>query len=305
MHNLVDAPTPQRYRTIWLSDVHLGMPGIQTDRLLDFLRRHDTNHLYLVGDIVDGWRLRKAWRWDQHCNDVIQKLLRKARKGTRITYIPGNHDEFARSYIGYHLGNIEIVRNAMHETADGRRLLVLHGDEFDGIIGYAKWLSVLGSGAYCSAMRVSTALNAMRRRLGLPPWSLSAYLKNRVKNAVKSLADFERVIAEEARTHKADGVVCGHLHRPDIEDIQGITYYNTGDWVESCTALVENHDGHMEILHWLPEFSAHPCAYLPDRRYAAPVLNHASRPHSPRSRRSEVGSQRSEVRGRKSESVGQ
>jgi UDP-2,3-diacylglucosamine pyrophosphatase LpxH len=277
MHAPTEPAAPHRYRTIWLSDVHLGMHGSQTDRLLDFLRRHDADHLYIVGDLVDGWRLRKVWRWNQACNDVIQKLLRKARKGTRITYIPGNHDEFARAYIGCRLGQIDIARNALHQTADGRRLLVLHGDEFDGVIAYAKWLSVLGSNAYCAAMQINGVINAVRRRLGLPSWSLSAYLKNRVKDAVKSLADFERAIAEEARSHHADGVVCGHLHRPAIQNIQGIAYYNTGDWVESCTALVEHHNGSMEILHWTPEVKMPQCP--------VPDLQAARTPPSPRSPR--------------------
>lgn len=246
----VGTAKPVTFRTIWISDVHLGMKLVRSRCLLDFLRHHDAQDLYIVGDFIDGWRFKRKPYWEQAGNDVIQKLLRKARKDTRITYIPGNHDEFLREYVGLHLGNIRIARNAIHVTADRRRLLVLHGDEFDGVIACARWVSVLGSGAYCWALGISRSLSALRRRLGFRPWSLSKYLKDRIKDVVKSLADFETALVEEARKHGADGVVCGHIHRPAIEAFDGVTYYNTGDWVESCTALVEHVDGSMELIHW-------------------------------------------------------
>lgn len=238
------------FRTIWISDVHLGMKLVRTDALLDFLRHHEAETIYIVGDLIDGWLLKRSWSWTQQCNDVVQKLLRKVRKGAQIYYIPGNHDEFARDYAGLQLGGIKILRQATHTTIDNRSLLVLHGDEFDGVIACAKWLSMLGAGAYSVAMRLNQVINVVRRAFGHPYWSLSAYLKNKVKDAVKSLARFEQAVVEEARRHQVDGVICGHIHRPAIEEFEGITYYNTGDWVESCTALVEHFDGSMEIIHW-------------------------------------------------------
>lgn len=238
------------YRTIWISDVHLGMRHVRTDALLDFLRRHECEHLYIVGDLIDGWRLRKSWYWDEDCNTVIQKLLRKARHGTRVTYVPGNHDEFVRSFVGLHFGGIRILPEAIHETADGRRLVVIHGDEFDGLIGCAKWLSVMGSGVYSMALRLNQGINAVRRRLGFSYWSLAGFLKSRAKTMVLWMANFEQLVLKAAERHGADGVICGHVHQPDIQEIGGIAYYNTGDWVESCTALVEHVDGSMELLYW-------------------------------------------------------
>jgi UDP-2,3-diacylglucosamine pyrophosphatase LpxH len=237
-------------RTIFLSDVHLGTRGCQSHLLLDFLRQHDAETIYLVGDIVDGWRLRRAWYWPQEHNDVVQKLLRKARKGTRVVYVPGNHDEFLRDYLGTHFGGVEVVDSIIHDAADGRRLLVIHGDQFDIVVRHAKWLAFLGDWAYTGALGINTWLNMGRRKLGLTYWSLSAWAKLKVKNAVNFIGKFEDALASEARRRAVDGVVCGHIHHAAMHDIAGVRYINTGDWVESCTAIVESHDGTFEIVRW-------------------------------------------------------
>jgi UDP-2,3-diacylglucosamine pyrophosphatase LpxH len=244
---------PRRYRAIFISDVHLGTKGCQADLLLDFLKHCECETLFLVGDIVDGWRLKRSWYWPQAHNDVVQKLLRKARKGTKVYYVPGNHDEMFRDYCGVHFGGVEVVQDHIHETADGRRLLILHGDQFDGIVRYHRWLALLGDWAYNLALSLNTWLNRLRRRLGFDYWSLSAFLKLKVKNAVQFIADFENAVAEEARRRGADGVVCGHIHHAEIREIGGLVYCNDGDWVESCTALVEHPDGRLEILRWAEE----------------------------------------------------
>jgi len=247
----VDEPVPvRRYRTVFISDVHLGTRGCQAELLLDFIRHTECEQLYLIGDIIDGWRLKGGWYWPQSHNDVVQKILRLARKGVKVVYVPGNHDEFARQYCGTHFGGVVVARDAVHETADGRRLLIVHGDEFDGVIRYAKWLSLLGDWAYAIVLALNTWFNRVRRRLGFGYWSLSAYLKGKVKNAVQFIADFETAVADEARRRGVDGVVCGHIHKADLRDIDGLTYANDGDWVESCTALVEHVDGRLEILEW-------------------------------------------------------
>jgi UDP-2,3-diacylglucosamine pyrophosphatase LpxH len=241
---------PKRYRAIFLSDIHLGTRGCKADFLLDFLRYNDAETIYLVGDIVDGWRLKRFWYWPQSHNDVVQKLLRKARKGARVIYVPGNHDEAFRDYTGTHFGGIEVKLDDIHVTTDGTRLLVIHGDAFDGIVRYAKWLALLGDWAYTVCLALNTYVNHARRRLGFGYWSLSAYLKNKVKNAVQFVDDYERAIAEEARRRCVDGVVCGHIHKAEMRRIGDILYINDGDWVESCTALVEHMDGRLELLHW-------------------------------------------------------
>ncbi|MEJ1993649.1 MAG: UDP-2,3-diacylglucosamine diphosphatase [Limibacillus sp.] len=246
-------PETRRYRAVFLSDIHLGTRGCKAEFLLDFLRYNEADKIYLVGDIVDGWRLKKSWYWPQAHNDVVQKLLRKARKGTEIIYVPGNHDEALRNYTGVHFGGVVVASDTVHETADGRRLLVLHGDAFDGVVKYAKWLALLGDGAYNLMLQVNTWYNVTRRMLGFGYWSLSAYLKNKVKNAVKFVDDFERAVAEEARRRNLDGVICGHIHKAEMREIEGILYINDGDWVESCTALVEHQDGRLEIIHWAEE----------------------------------------------------
>ena len=240
-----------RFRTIWISDVHLGTKESRVDFLLDFLRHHESEYLYLVGDIFDGWALRKGWFWNQDHNDFVQKVLRKARKGTKVVYIPGNHDEFARQFIPLRLGRIDIVGRAIHTTAANERLLVLHGDEFDGVVMNARWLSLLGSWTYVRVLRLNRWFNRVRRWLGKPYWSLSAYLKHKAKRAVQYVADFETVLATEAKRSGVDGVVCGHIHHPEMQRFEGgIRYANCGDWVESCTALVERMDGTLEIVRW-------------------------------------------------------
>ncbi len=244
----------RRYRAIFVSDIHLGTRGCQAEMLLDFLKHTESDYLYLVGDIIDGWRLKRAWFWAQSHNDVIQKVLRKARKGTRVIYIPGNHDEAARDYVGLQFGGVAVAMEAIHTMADGRRYLVLHGDAFDGVVKYARWLAHLGDRAYGAALTVSHWFNAIRQRLGYPYWSLSAYLKYKVKNAVEYISRFEHAVAEEARRRTVDGVICGHIHHAEQRQIDGIDYCNDGDWVESCTALVEHLDGGLEILHWAPEY---------------------------------------------------
>ena len=240
----------RRYRSLFISDLHLGTRGAQAEALLEFLRQHDADTIYLVGDIVDGWRLRSSWYWPQAHNDVVQKLLRKARKGARLIYVPGNHDEFLREFCGMHFGGIEVHETAVHEAADGKRYLVIHGDIFDVVVRHAKWLALLGDWAYGIAMWLSRRINAVRRRLGFAYWSLSAWAKARVKNAVNYIGRFEETLAAEAARHGVDGVICGHIHSAAMRDFEGFRYLNTGDWVESCTALVEHEDGRMEIIHW-------------------------------------------------------
>ncbi len=257
MRGFVETAEPMKYRAIFISDVHLGTRGCKAEFLIDFLRHTESDYIYLVGDMVDGWRLKRSWYWPQSHNDVVQKLLRKARKGSRVIYVPGNHDEVLRDYTGHHFGGVEVVKDAVHETADGRRMLVIHGDAFDGVVMHARWLALLGDWAYVACLQLNTWFNLCRRRLGFGYWSLSAYLKNKVKNAVKYMDDFERAVAEEARRRKLDGVVCGHIHKAEIKTIDGVTYCNDGDWVESCTALVEHFDGRLELVHWaeLRDFS--------------------------------------------------
>lgn len=240
----------QQYRTIWLSDAHLGWRGSEAGQLLEFLKHHDAEHWYLVGDMVDGWMLKRTWHWPQHHNDIVQKLLRKVRKGSRVDYIPGNHDEFLRDFVGLQFGGVTLLRDALHTTADGRKLWVLHGDEFDSIVHYAPWLAFLGNNGYDAMILLGRPLNRLRRWLGRPDWSLSAYVKQRVKNIIKFVTDYEQALAREARKRGADGVICGHIHKAEIRAFEGIAYYNTGDWVESCTALVEHFDGRLEIIRW-------------------------------------------------------
>jgi UDP-2,3-diacylglucosamine pyrophosphatase LpxH len=237
-------------RTAWISDTHLGTAGCNAELLLDFLKSVDCEYLYLVGDIVDGWQLRKGWYWPPRHNDVVRCVLKKAKHGTRVIYVPGNHDEAFRGYVGLNLGGIELAPEAIHETADGRRLLVLHGDEFDGVVLYARWLAFLGDGAYTLLLKLNRVLNWIRRKRGLPYWSLSSHLKKKVKNAVQFISRFEEMVAVAAHERGANGVVCGHIHSAEIRQIGDVTYYNDGDWVESCTALVEYPDGRMEIIDW-------------------------------------------------------
>jgi UDP-2,3-diacylglucosamine pyrophosphatase LpxH len=250
MSNVPRDGASMRVRSVWISDLHLGTPGCRAVDLLEFLRHYDCDHLFLVGDIVDGWQLRRSWYWPQTHNDVIQKLLRKARKGTHVVFIPGNHDEFARRYVEHHFGGIEVAEDWIHTTADGRRLWITHGDLFDGVIQRAAWLAHVGDSLYEFTLKLNRHFNTFRARLGLPYWSLSKYLKLKVKRAVSYVGDFEGAVAREARRRGVDGVVCGHIHHAEMRTIDGVLYCNDGDWVESLTALVEHRDGHLEIVDW-------------------------------------------------------
>jgi len=243
-------PDVRHFRTLFISDVHLGSKAAKADFLIDFLRHHEAETIVLVGDIVDGWRLKRNWYWPQAFNDVTQKFLRKARKGTRIIYIPGNHDEFLRDFPGTHFGGVEVADRIFHEAADGRRYLVLHGDEFDVVVRHARVVAYLGDWAYDAAIAINVVFAAVRRRLGLPYWSFSSWAKQQVKTAVNFIGEFQKVVVEEARRADADGVICGHIHHAVITEIDGIRYINSGDWVESCTAIAEHHDGGMELITW-------------------------------------------------------
>lgn len=245
----------RRYRTVWISDVHLGTRGCNADMLIDFLDHVDSDTMYLVGDIVDGWQLKKRFYWPAAHNDVIWRLMKRARRGTRMIYIPGNHDEMFRQFAGLDFGGIKIRRKAIHETADGRRLLVLHGDEFDAITLSHRWLAHVGDAAYTALMTLNRAVSAVRRKFGMPYWSLSKHAKAKVKNAVAFISRFEEIVAEAAGSRGVDGVVCGHIHTAEMRDIAGVAYYNDGDWVEGCNALVEHFDGTMEILNWGDEIA--------------------------------------------------
>ena len=239
-----------KYRAIWISDVHLGTSGCQAEYLLDFLKHNEANTFYLVGDIIDGWKLKKSWYWPQAHNDVIQKLLRKARKGSEVIYIPGNHDEMARQFFGLSFGDIQVKDDAIHVMLNGKRLWITHGDLFDGVMQYAKWLAYVGDSLYTFILVLNRWFNKIRVRMGLEYWSLSQYLKHSVKNAVSYISSFETIMAREARHINCDGVVCGHIHKAEIREIDGLIYCNDGDWVESLTALVETMAGELKIIHW-------------------------------------------------------
>ena len=248
---MLEAAPSIRCRAAFISDIHLGTRGCQAELLLEFIRELDCETLYLVGDIFDGWKMRSGWHWPQSHNDVVQKVLRMARKGVRVIYIPGNHDERIRDFCGVHFGGVVVARDAIHEGADGRRYLVTHGDEFDSVVQNAKWLALLGDWSYRALLALNTHFNRLRRLLGLSYWSLSAFLKHRVKDAVAFIDRFEMVMAEEARRRGVHGVICGHIHKAEIRDFDGIAYLNDGDWVESCSALVEDHDGQFRLVRWL------------------------------------------------------
>ena len=244
----------RRYRTIWISDVHLGTRGCNAEMLIDFLDRTDSETMYLVGDIIDGWRLKKKFYWPAEHNDIVWRVLKRAKRGTRIIYIPGNHDEMFRQFTGLNFGGIEIRRAAFHDTADGRRLMVLHGDEFDAVMLSQRWLAFVGDWAYHAVMRLNVVVNTVRKALGKPYWSLSKAAKHKVKNAVEFIGQYEEVVARAAGERGVDGVVCGHIHTAEFRRFEhegrSVEYWNDGDWVEGCNALVEHFDGRMEILHW-------------------------------------------------------
>lgn len=246
----------QRYRTIWISDVHLGTRGCNAAMLIDFLDRTDSETMYLVGDIIDGWRLKRSWYWPALHNDIVWRVMKRAKRGTRVVFIPGNHDEMFRQFTGMTFGGIEIRRSAIHETADGRRLMVTHGDEFDAVVMCHRWLAFLGDFAYELLLRSNVWINAVRQMFDLPYWSLAKHAKHKVKNAVEFISRFEEAVAHEASARGVDGVVCGHIHTAEMRQFGDLTYYNDGDWVEGCTALVEHFDGRMEVLHWAEEIAA-------------------------------------------------
>ena len=261
----------KRYRTIWISDVHLGTKGCNAEMLIDFLDHTDSDTMYLAGDIIDGWRLKKKFYWPAEHNDIFWRVLKRARRGTRIIYIPGNHDEMFRQFTGLNFGGVEIRRAAFHDTADGRRLIVLHGDEFDAVMLAHRWLAFVGDTLYHVMMGLNHWVNKSRRALGLPYWSLSKMAKHKVKNAVEFIGRYEKVVAKAAAERGVDGVVCGHIHTAEFREFDhdgaSIEYWNDGDWVEGCNALVEHFDGRMEILNWPEEVAKRNAdAEVPDER---------------------------------------
>jgi len=262
----------RKYRTIWISDIHLGTKGCNAEMLIDFLDRVDSETMYLVGDIIDGWRLKKKFYWPPAHNDIVWRILKRAKRGTRIVYIPGNHDEMFRQFSGLNFGGIEIRRAAFHDTADGRRLMVLHGDEFDAVMLSHRWLAFLGDTLYHLLMSLNVGVNSVRKALGLPYWSLSKTAKHKVKNAVEFIGKYEETVARAAAERGVDGVVCGHIHTAEHRMFDGIEYWNDGDWVEGCNALVEHFDGTMEILHWPEEMARREaCASSPPRAVPLPA----------------------------------
>ena len=242
---------PRHYRTAWISDAHLGTRGCNATALLDFLRENDFDTLYIVGDLIDIWSLRRGIYWPQQHNDVIQKILRKSRKGTHVIYIPGNHDELVTDFCGTY-GNIEIKQTAIHVTASGERILIIHGHELDAVVQNVKWLAFAGDLGYQFLLSLNPLINFVRRRFGLGYWSLSAYAKRRVKDAVSFIGKFEAAVAHYAKRYRVDAVLCRHIHSAAIREFDSVTYYNCGDWVESCTALVEGEDGILSLLNYHP-----------------------------------------------------
>ena len=252
---LIQAPSPRRVRTAWISDVHLGTRGSNPGALLDFLRDYEFETLYIVGDLIDIWQLRRGRYWPQQHNDVIQKILRKSRKDTRIVYVPGNHDELLADFYGAY-GNITIQKHAIHRTADGRRILVIHGHELDTVVQNVRWLAFAGDVGSQFLLSLNPAINFVRRRFGLGYWSLSAYAKQRVKDAVSFIGKFEEAVVHYAERHAVDAVLCGHIHSAAIHKFGNVTYYNCGDWVETCSALIERTDGAFELVHYDPSPTA-------------------------------------------------
>lgn len=238
------------FRAVFISDIHLGTRSAQAPLLLDFLKHVEAETFYLIGDIVDFWKVKRGPYWPQSHNDVLQKLLRKSRKGARIVFIPGNHDDGLREFCGMNFGGIEVRRDAIYEAVSGRRYAILHGDEFDIVVRYARWLAFLGDRSYEVALALNRPLNRFREILGLEYWSLANFLKQRVKSAVNFIGDFETAVAAEARRRGAEGLICGHIHHVNDRHIDGVHYLNSGDWVESCTAVAERSDGTFEIIRW-------------------------------------------------------
>ena len=268
------APSHLKLRTVFISDIHLGFKGCSADWLLDFLHHVEMDTLFLVGDIIDVWSMQKSMFWPQSHNNVLRTILGKAKRGTKVIFVPGNHDEVFRDFDGAVFGNLEIHREYIHEGAGGRRILVLHGDEFDSVVKCSPWLAKLGSNIYDVLLAANPYINWVRRKFGLPHWSLSSYLKQTAKTAVQYIGSLEDAVAQAARKRGVDTVVCGHIHRAEMRDIDGILYCNDGDWVENCSALVEHEDGRLETLSWLK----------PERRVAAvslPAIPAPARPLVP------------------------
>jgi UDP-2,3-diacylglucosamine pyrophosphatase LpxH len=236
------------YRAIFISDLHLGTPGCQAEALLSFLKHNSSDFLYLLGDIVDGWQLKRRWHWPQAHNDVIQKLLRRARKGTRVVYVPGNHDEFARQFVNHQFGGVELLEEAEHTLADGRRLWLTHGDYFDAVVQYAKWLAHVGDNLYELTLKLNRYVAKLRAHLGLPYWSLSAYLKHKVKSALNYVTSFEDALAQEAKRRGFQGVVCGHIHRAQIRDIEGVLYGCNGGLNYSWHGRKPSYQSHLLLI---------------------------------------------------------
>jgi UDP-2,3-diacylglucosamine pyrophosphatase LpxH len=240
-----------RVRSMFLSDIHLGTRACQAERLLDFLRAYEAEHVYLLGDIIDFWSLRRGIYWPSLHNTFVQKMLKRARHEVKVVLVPGNHDEALREYVGSEFGDIRVLRDAVHTAADGRRYLLIHGDEFDQVTRYHRWVALLGDAAYGVLLRLNGVLSLVRRRLHLSGyWSLAGYAKRKVKGALEFVYGFEESVAHHVRLLGLDGVVCGHIHSATIKNIGGIAYINCGDWVDSCTAIVEHDDGRMELVRW-------------------------------------------------------
>jgi UDP-2,3-diacylglucosamine pyrophosphatase LpxH len=257
----------RKVRTIWISDTHLGSRGCKAEYLAAFLKAHQCENLYLVGDIIDGWQMKKNAYWPQSHSNVIRRILTLAKHGARVVYVTGNHDEFLRKYSNNEFGNISLVNRAEHKTRNGKRLLVLHGDEYDVVVRYHKWIALLGDFSYRMLLILNRWYNQLRLRCGYGYWSLSAYIKHRVKKAVSFISDYEQALAQECKRKGYDGIVCGHIHHAEIRQIDGITYHNCGDWVESCTALIETQTGAIELVHWIEELRN----LEPPRKYAAVI----------------------------------
>lgn len=257
---------PSTHRALFISDVHLGTRDAQVDFLLQLLEQTRCDYLYLLGDIIDIWKLRSGWHWTRNANALIERVCQMAAEGTEVIYVPGNHDEMLRDYVGGSFYGIKIRQEAVHETADGRKLLLIHGDEFDSVVLNNRWLAHLGSWGYDLLLWLNRHFNTWRRRLGFPYWSLSAYIKGQVKNAVNFIHGYEQALIREARQRGFDGIVSGHIHKACLREIDGIQYANSGDWVESCTAIIEDAQGQLSVLHWTEELRRH-------RARSQPVTN--------------------------------
>jgi UDP-2,3-diacylglucosamine pyrophosphatase LpxH len=238
------------YRAIWISDVHLGTKHAQVGKLLEFLRDTESAHLYIVGDFIDGWQLRRKWFWNDDHNTLIQKLLRKNRKHTRVTFVTGNHDEFLEQFFGIAFGTVKLAERAVHTGADGKKYLVIHGHQFDGLVHFNRLLERVGTVLYDKILDLNVWINRIRRSFGFGYWSFASYIKLRAKSAVKYVTDYEDTMLQFGRKSGMAGVICGHIHRPEIRQVGDMLYMNCGDWVENCTALVEDFDGNFSLIRF-------------------------------------------------------